>query len=216
MALELVTAPATEPITASEAKSFLRVSSSAEDTFITALIVAARRYVENYTGRALVTQTWRMWLDQFPVEPRKGGGWWDGVREELISSSYATKRSLEIPKAPVSAVSSITTFADDSNETETTFASTNYIVDTVSPLPRIVLKTGSTWPVDLRAANAIKVTFTAGYGAASAVPDDIKQAMYLLIGHWFENRQEVITGTISVQVEQASQALLQPYRILRL
>lgn len=214
MALELVTAPATEPITVAEAKAFLHVSSSAEDSLVTALIVAARRYVENYTKRALITQTWRLWLDQFPIEPRTGGEMWDGVREEPISFSYQAKRFIEIPKAPVSAVSSISTFDDD--DTETTYASSNYIVDTVSQLPRVVLKTGSTWPVDLRPANAIKITFTAGYGAASAVPDDIKQAMYLLIGHWFENRQAVLTGTISAEIEHSVQALLQPYRIMRL
>jgi hypothetical protein len=47
----------------------------------------------------------------------------------------------------------------------------------------------------------------AGYGAASAVPDDAKQAILLLASHWVENREAVLSGTISKEIELSYTAL---------
>ncbi|MCW5861278.1 MAG: head-tail connector protein, partial [Caldilineales bacterium] len=49
----------------------------------------------------------------------------------------------------------------------------------------------------LRELNAIHIRFEAGYGAASAVPTRYKQALKLLVGHWYENREAILaTGAI--------------------
>ena len=64
--LALSAAPATEPITLTEAKLWLKVDDSTDDDLITALIIAARQACEDYTHRSLITQTWQMTLDRFP------------------------------------------------------------------------------------------------------------------------------------------------------
>lgn len=43
--------------------------------------------------------------------------------------------------------------------------------------------------------------------------DDVKAAMLLLIGHWYENRESVAIGDTAVAIPFAVEALLQPYRI---
>ena len=75
--LTLVTAPASEPVSLTEAKAHLRLDSADDDSLITALIRSARETAEAHMRRALVSQTWRLSLDRFPAAPQP---WWDGVR----------------------------------------------------------------------------------------------------------------------------------------
>ncbi len=192
MALVLVTPPSTEPISLSEAKTHLRVENTDDDTFISALITAARETVETITRRALVTQTWDYILDDWP----------DGD-------------TITLPLPPLQSVVSVTYKDKDGNIQ--TFANSNYVVDTASEPGRLVLTDDANWPSDeLYPAGAITVEFTAGYGAATAVPQSLKQAMLLLIGHWYENREAVaVTGAIPKEMPLAVDALLWPYRMLR-
>jgi uncharacterized phiE125 gp8 family phage protein len=63
----------------------------------------------------------------------------------------------------------------------------------------------------------VTVTYVAGYGpAGDDVPAAIRHAMLLLIGHWYEHRESVVVGGNPVQVPLAVQALLRPYRRVRL
>ncbi|WP_374446964.1 head-tail connector protein [Providencia sp.] len=43
--------------------------------------------------------------------------------------------------------------------------------------------------------------------------DDVKNAMLLLIGQWYENREATNIGNITSTLPFATEALLQPYRI---
>lgn len=58
--LERIVAPASEPVSLSDAKQYLRVEHSADDTLIGQLIVTARQMAERYLRRSLITQTWKM------------------------------------------------------------------------------------------------------------------------------------------------------------
>jgi hypothetical protein len=62
MTSTLIAGPGEEPVTLAEAKLFARVDGSDEDALMGALIAAARLHVESITGRALITQTWRLVL----------------------------------------------------------------------------------------------------------------------------------------------------------
>jgi hypothetical protein len=66
--LTVETAPAIEPVTLAEAKQHLRVDIADDDTYIEALIVAARQYAEEYLDRALISQQLAMRMDTFPYE----------------------------------------------------------------------------------------------------------------------------------------------------
>lgn len=194
MSLALVTAPAAEPLTRTEAKTHLRVDTSftADDTLIDALITTARQHVENHTRRALVTQTWDLFLDGFPSS------------NEIC--------------VPLPALQSVTSLKyTDSAGAVTTWSTANYIVDTAHAPGRIVPAYGVYWPVFTPSpSNPVAVRFVAGYGAAAAVPEAIKAALKLLIGHWYENR-EAVTGisnsTALAPVPLAVEALLAPYRV---
>ncbi len=214
---QLLTVPTIEPITTTEAKAFLRVDDSDEDSLIDALIKSARKYTENFIDKALITQTWVMWMDGFPRTRNRGSAepWWDGVREGAISSLHnKVLREIFIPKAPLQSITSVITI--DPEDAETTFSAVNYIVDIYSPRGRIVLRDGGVWPSDLREANAVKITFITGYGdAASAIPDDIITAMKQLIAHWFEHREAVSESSMT-EVPMTVKLLLDSYKLVQI
>lgn len=194
MALTLVAGPAVEPATTSEAKSHLRVDISDDDTLIDNLVTAMRDHVETITRRALITQTWDYVLDAFPQD------------DELV-----------LPLPPLQSVTSVK--YTDTDDNESTFSSDNYRVDTDSEPGRIVLKNGYTWPSDtLKSVGGVVVRFVAGYGdAASDVPQAIIQALLLMVGHLYENReaaQFVAGGNVQV-LPMGIEMLLWPYRVLR-
>lgn len=191
MPLVLQTAPTVEPVTSTEAKAHLRVTTTDDDTYITTLISVARKHVETITNRALINQTWDYFLDDFP-----------------------TKDRIVIPLSKLSSVTSVK--YTDSDNAQTAFASGSYIVDTNTDPGQIVLAYGESWPsYTPRPINAVEIRFVAGYGAAaSAVPEGIKQAILLLISHWYENREPVNIGNIVSVIPETVNALLWPYRVI--
>ena len=181
MPATLVSAPAEEPVTVTEAKAHLRVDDTNSDTLITSLIVAAREYAETFTRRALITQTWDWIADGFPG-------------------------TIVLPLPRLVSVTSITYIDSDGNSQ--TLAASTYTVDTDSEPGRIVPAFGKSWPVTRAVFNAVTVRFVAGYGAAAAVPQTIKQAMLLLIGHWYDHREAVAHAQTVVEVPMAVDTLL--------
>ncbi|MDD4985870.1 MAG: head-tail connector protein [Dehalococcoidales bacterium] len=164
MALKLKTAPTTEPVSLTEAKLHCRVEVDTDDTLITALIKAAREYCEGFQRRAYITQTWELWLDKFPTTP------------------------FDIPRPPLQSIDSINYYGTDDTEYEFE----EYYADVESTPGRLELNYLESWPSEtLRDINGVCITFKAGYGAAAAVPQSIKQAILLLVGHWYENRESV-------------------------
>jgi len=190
MKLDLVTAPTVEPLTATEAKAHLRVDYSTDDTLIASLIVAAREYVEQITGRALLTQTWDLFLDRF------------------------SGREIDIPCSPLISVTSVKYI--DTAGSEQTLSTDDYTVRTYSShYGEVGLNFDADWPSTRRIEDAVYIRFVAGYGATSAsVPQAIRQAMLMLVGHWYENRESVVIGgrITATEVPMAVTALLQPHR----
>ncbi len=166
--------PAKEPITLSEAKRHIRYPLDDEDANIERIYIpAARRRVESETGRALITQTKTLTLDDFP-----GGSC-----------------PIWIPCAPLQSVDSIVYAANDG--TQTTLSTDDYVVDTNSEPGRILPKFGNPWPAtkERTLSSTVLVTFDAGYGSTtSSVPAGIREAMLLLIGHYFYHREDVVLG----------------------
>ncbi|MCE2926454.1 MAG: head-tail connector protein [Rickettsiales bacterium] len=61
--LARVIAPASEPLTLSETKLYLRVDHGDEDSFIADLVTAARMVAEHWMKRSLITQSWKLAYD---------------------------------------------------------------------------------------------------------------------------------------------------------
>lgn len=191
MTIKIVTEPIEDPVTLQEAKDHLRVDISADDGVIRSLIQAARETAETITRRALITQTWNYILDVWPDSDR-----------------------IKIPLPPLQSVSSITYKGTDGSTS--TFAASSYIVDTNSEPGQVVLAYGESWPgTALYPVGGITVQFVAGYGDdPQDVPQQIRQAMLLLIGHWYENREDSV-GVGNVQrIPMGATSLLWPHRVL--
>jgi uncharacterized phiE125 gp8 family phage protein len=188
----LVTAPTSEPVTMAEAKGYLRQDLSDEDALIGALVAAARQYVERALNRALITQTWRLKLDDFYCAPYY----------------CETDNTIRLPRVPLQSVSSITYL--DYDGTSQTWSSTEYQVDAASEPGRVTTASGEWWPeTQSEAINAVTITYVAGYGAAADVPQGIRQALLFLVKHWFDQREPVsATGAIPKEVPLTVDALL--------
>lgn len=195
IALKLIAGPTVNPVTLAEAKEHCRIDGTTEDTYIAGLILAATEYCETHQRRAFITQTWDLWLDDWPY-----------------------KDHINIPRPPLQSVASVKHY--DTENTEHTMLDTDYLVDVVSEPGRVVLGYSKLWPTEtLRPANAVCVRFTAGYAPdvedlAANVSQKIKQAILLLVSHWYEYREPVQGGNISKEIEFAVSALLGQDRII--
>lgn len=197
MGLILITPPTIEPVTIVEAKAHLRVISSDDDTLISALIAAARMNVEGWLGRALIGQTWDLYLDEFPTDTFKG---------------------IEIPLPPLISIDSVK--YDDTSGVEQTMNPSSYYVDVASQ-PGWLVPTGSgaSWPTTIDAINSVRIRFTAGYVTndsppVGSVPQDIKSGLLLVLGSLYEHRESQIVGTIANKLPLGVEYLLRRHRVL--
>lgn len=188
--LRVVTAPAQEPLTLAQAKEHLRVDIANDDVLIQSLIRATRELLESELGRALVTQTLDYTLDAFPPGP------------------------LLLPRGPLQSVTSLTYI--DSAGASQVWAASNYLVDLHSSPSRISPAYAKSWPTLQDRIAAVTVRFVAGYGLTpTSVPGPIAQALLLLIGHYYEHREQVIdaVGANVLVLPQAAERLLANYRL---
>jgi uncharacterized phiE125 gp8 family phage protein len=163
--LTIVTAPAVEPLSSAETATQVRVPTQGGvyDAELNRLIKAARRIFELRTGRQIINATYDLKLDCFP---------WGKI---------------SIPKSPLSSVTGIT-YYDSAGDLQT--LATSVYKSVISREPgEIHLKSGQSWPTAYNEVESVIVRFVAGYGAAaSAVPDDVKSTLLLMITDWFEHR----------------------------
>ena len=178
---------AAEILTTAEAKTHLKVDTTADDTYIDNLIKAATQSAQIFTNRFFIQTD----IEQY------GDNWND------IATLF---------KSPVSSVTHIKYF--DSDNTEQTLDATIYTTDLIHQPARIGLQPNQSFPDLAERTNAIKVTYQVGYGtAASSVPEGIKQAVLLSIGNWYENRQNVVVGRSVNELPKSAQYLLEQYKV---
>ena len=212
--LKIDTAWTVKAVSTTECKTHLRIDSSFsdDDTYIGNLITTAQNLVEQYTNRSITNQTLSLYLDTLPFHS-------DIKYPEGIYTAPDldyNSNFIVLPNPPVSSVSAV--YYYDSDDTQSTFAASNYYVDIISEQARVVLKNGKSWPTAtaLRNANAFQVTYVAGYGSsASDVPENIKQSIKFLVAQMYENR-EIVTSMNVKQIPYTVGALLLPYKVQRL
>lgn len=161
--LSLVTEPKALPVTVAEAKLHARIDEDDDDTLTASLIATATELAEAYTRRAIMQQTWKMFLDCWPGD------------------------EIEMPRAPLVSVTHIKTY--DDADAATTLDAANYYVDTATRPGRIVRRSSGTWTEPARVANGIEIQFVCGYATDPAnVPAKIKTGIVAMIAFLYENR----------------------------
>lgn len=193
MRLALFTAPTEEPVSLAEAKLYLRIDLDADDTTIAEMVQAARIKCEAEVARSFVTTTWDLFLDSWPLPGWSGQGTLLSQIWGLQSQAAFNGQEIHVPRADLLSVVSIVYYATDG--TLTTIDPSLYQVTPGAP-GRIAPAYGKTWPSARSQPDAIRIRFTAGYGAASAVPATDKIAIKITLANLYENRGEDASAEI--------------------
>ena len=192
--------PYTEPVTLDEVKDHLRIEHNNHDSQLLGLITASREWMESYTSRALVQQTWKYYLQDWP-----------------------SADEFELPFPPLHSVTSIK--YTDSDGTQTTWEDAtgspttyDYEVDTDSEPGRVILGYGEVWPsVTLHPKNPIEIEFVAGYDDDGESPPDyrvnIPEAIKNAIKLDIEIRYDRPNDAYLKVLQDVRDNLLTPYRI---
>lgn len=184
------TEPTVEPLLLADVKTRLSIPDTRDDDDITAHIKAAREEAETYMERSVITQTIELALDYFPVE-------------------------IELPRGPVQSITSVKYIDTDGNEQ--TVSAATYALDQYSDVPWLLLASGYDWPNTKDAANAVKIKYVAGWGDTGAdVPEKIKNAMLLAVGHWVRFQAVAESGIGPTRLPRQFYDLLRSYRVLGL
>lgn len=189
MRLSLISAPGESPVSLSAVKAHARVDSADEDALLQALIEAATSLLDGpagILGRAIVTQTWLLELPAWPA-------------------------SLVLPIEPVQSVT--ISYLDADGAEVALDPGLFYLSSRPSHASILYWSPGWVEPA-LSQANAfpVRVRIVAGFGAASATPPAIAQAIKMMVTHWYQQREAVVVGTITANVPLAVDALLAPFR----
>jgi len=184
---ELITPPAAEPIElVGDVKAQSRLlEMDDENLLLASYIRAARELVEEITGRQVMPATWRMYMSSFPgrnVDNYTPTGWRFG--------------EVRLPKPPLISVDLLRYI--DVDGALTTLATSEYQWSNKWTPARLRPARFKVWPiVDPYSLDAVQITFTAGYATAAIVPARIKQAIRLIVAHWYENREAASMGGLA-------------------
>ena len=184
--LVVVTPPSAEPVTLAEAKSHVVASDDFDDDLIESAIVSAREWTENYLKQSLVTQTLRLVLDRFP-----------------------SFQGIPLPRPPIQSIGSIA-YLDEEGVNRTLDPGKYKLLKHDNP-PLAAPAFNETWPSTRRTYEAVTVEYVAGYGAVGAVPKVVKQAMLLMIGQLYLQREEVAPNHLQ-EAPMTAKNLLSPFR----
>ncbi len=189
MPLTLLKGPAREPVSLADMKDWLKIDGIDEDGLIAALIISARLSVETISAKALITQSWRLVLDEWPDRP-----------------------FIDVPLAPVSSLAAARVYNADGSTTALNGA--EFLVGaSASQKPRLVLLKRQ--PAPMRPMAGIEIDLVAGYGDdGAAVPEPLKLALKMLVAFWFENRGDEPTA-VPLRWPDEIARLLAPYQMRR-
>ena len=187
----LVIPAASTVVTLTEAKNWLKVDISDDNTLITDLIKASEIFAQEFCNRQFLTATF-----DYSVEC------WNPQR-------------IYIPKQGLTVVNSVKYF--DTDDTEQTLAASVYGTDIKGVLGSIYLKTNQVWP-ELSTTVPFPITIQCVIGAANvaAVPDTVKTFIKMMTNDGWENREYHLEGVnvaSSVRVNALAEYYLNTERI---
>ncbi|MZR14230.1 hypothetical protein GQE99_14500 [Maritimibacter sp. DP07] len=183
--MSVISKPTERPISLASMKAHLRVRHDEEDTYIEGLVDAAVGMIDGPggIGVALMEQTWRRSFDRI---------------EDVV----------KLPGAPVKSIAEVG-YIDRDGVTQT-FAAANYELDANAEPARVWPV--NAWPVVKDRPGAIWIDYVLGEAASAAVDATLLQAVRMLVGHWYENREAVIVGTSAASVPIGVDLILRSHR----
>ena len=189
--MKIIVQPVIEPVQIADVKAQLGIltGDTASDAIIASRITEARQFIEWYTRRALNTQTLEIRMNSF--------------------CEY-----IELPSPPILSVVSVKYI--DNNGVLQTVASSDYVLDDYPMVPFIRYAYGLSWPSPRDERNAVRVQYTAGYGPlATDVPQLLREALMLIIGHWMNFQQQSENGLLLSRIPYAVRDILDQYAVVR-
>jgi uncharacterized phiE125 gp8 family phage protein len=197
--LERVAEPDIEPVTLVEMRKHLRCIDGVtdDDDYIATLIAVAREWVEDYTSRALIDQSWCLSVEHEAFIPTGAAV---GAMPRI--GQWIRPGEIQLRRGPAIAITSFVIVDAAGVETEIDPA-TYEIRGAKSKWPRVVALNGATW-----ATGSFRITFRAGFAerigspqfGGEVVPAVFKHAIKLVASNFYENREPVVIGTITSEL----------------
>lgn len=217
---KVITPPTIEPISLDEAHLHLRLDvydsppAHPDDPLILGLIQAAREWIEKFTGRSMTERLLEMAIDEFPHP------FYRGHRRDVRwphPSCYTAGGSpipIRLRGGPINSLDSVV--YTDSAGIARTLADAQF--DSYEEPARVLPAGGAGWPSTQNLMGAVKVRYWAGYTlpddspSGTPLPMPLKQAMLLVLGHLYENREDSVDVALE-SIPLGAQALARPYRL---
>jgi hypothetical protein len=208
MGLVTITAASIPPVTTAEMKSHLRIDFADDDTVVTNYVDAATEYLQDRLRRQLITQTFELTLDAFPNNKEL----FDGTRGTMASADSPFGQVIQLPMSPIQTITTVKYIDTDGNEQ--TLSSALYQLDETAIPGRLSPAYNQEWPDTRPQLEAVAIRFVAGHGdAITDVPENLRQAVMLLAGHWYESREATQTGNVARSIPFGVDNLINDKRV---
>lgn len=189
MSVKVITPASTFPVTLAQARTHLRLvpygtpEGHPDDDYVSTILIPSAT----------------AWVEQYTERFL--------VTQTVELALNAFEDRIYLPKGNVQSVTSVSSLISG---VETTVSTTVYGLNDYKEPAYLFLKENKVWPSADNVDNAIKVRYVVGY---TAVPAPIISAIYLLIGHLYENRQQNVIGLSVNELPMGICSLLQSYRL---
>lgn len=171
-------------LTAADLRAHARIDDTSEDALITSYIAAATKEAQDRLLHVFTAATWTLHLRAFPS---------DNV--------------LALPRWPLAAIATVL-YVDTAGGTQV-MAATDYSANVVAKPATISLVDGKSWPATRSPEGGVQIICTAGFGAASSVPETFKQLVRWMAARMFEER----LGMAAAPLDDAINCLIRNYRL---
>lgn len=184
MTITILTPPTVEPLALTDVKVQLKIDTADEDDLLASLITTARQHLEAETGLCLMTQTLRLYLDDWPDS-------------EVV----------ELTKTPVQTIDTVTVYDENGKPVQASLQ--DHLLDGQARPARLWLRNP---PLPGRPINGIEIDFTAGFGtSATTVPDTLRRAMSLHVAAMYAYRGVVSPADQPAVLPLGYERLIAPF-----
>ena len=172
---EITIGPTGYPVVLADVKAYMKVTSTAENDLITNMIIAATESIEDYTGQYFISRTVQ------------------GDFDSIMQTGYERYPFVTLRRGPLSSVTSVQVSIDS------TYTDEDYQIKKRNHgYPRILFDDFTAGLDDI--PFPLRITFVAGYGAVSVIPQNIKFAIMGFVNFMYKNRDDCIDASACSQV----------------